>query len=153
MGVMKVVFRLLDDVVGDGVPLVLHLLDRTDPLPQVVELLEELLEPFRPLDDVLRRLPEEDEELLVLRNDPEHHPSPPSGPAPPRPRHQLLQDLPHGLDLLDERHALPRHQRPVLHVPLHHGAPQRPHPELLELDLGLLARHLARLHTMFSSES
>ena len=58
------------------VALVLHVLDRPDSLPQVVEILEEILEPLRPLDDVLRRFLEENEELLVPRNDPEHHPSP-----------------------------------------------------------------------------
>src|SRR5512134_4066906 len=51
--------QLPDDVVGQGVPLVLHLLDRPDPLPEVVELLEHLLEALGPLHDVLRRLPEE----------------------------------------------------------------------------------------------
>src|SRR5512143_2108645 len=68
--------QLLDDLVGEGVALVLHLLDPPDPLPQVVELLQEVLQPLRPLDDVRRRLLEENEELLVPRNDPEHHPSP-----------------------------------------------------------------------------
>src|SRR3990170_4102794 len=68
--------QLPDDLVGEGIALVLHLLDRPDPLPQVVELFEELLQALRPLDDVRRRLLEENEELLVPRNDPEHHPSP-----------------------------------------------------------------------------
>src|SRR5512134_3217128 len=64
---------------------------------------------------------------------------------PLRGENQVLDDLAHGLDLLDEGDALARHQRTALDVPVHHGAAKGADPELLEPDLGLLAGELPGL--------
>src|SRR5512143_3429674 len=55
--------ELPDDLVGEGVPLVLDLLDLPGLLLHVVEVVEEVLEELGPVEDVLRGLLEEHEEF------------------------------------------------------------------------------------------
>src|SRR5512134_853134 len=68
--------QLLDDVVGDRVPLVLDLLDLPGLLLDVVEGVQKAFQELGAVLDVLGGLLEQDEEFLVTRNDAEHGAAP-----------------------------------------------------------------------------